>query len=989
MYKLLVCYCLLLISSVPLRANSSLANALFQVPASLTTVITDIKPHTICAGYQGTIDVTWTATDNGLQAQQYTIAVYPDNATTTNSAAVRTITNQGQYTSSTGTLKAFKATTTQLNSLPAGKYKLAVLHASIPTTASFSNEFLVAAPATALISDGTAIINAGDRATVRLTLGGTGPWSYSYDDPKNGRQYITNSTSSAVLLELYPNSDYLFSSSRLIGFSGYCGAGTVSGSSQIRVSQLGLTLNSVSQPNACPGSTITAYFTVSGTVSSGTRYKLQLSDINGSFANPRELASGSSSPLVAQTPVNDGPGSGYKLRIISEGTVLTSNTFDITFTRPAPPIVTDYSFCLGTTPAAPTAIGSNLQWFSNDGSTTTYGSTAPTPPSNQSSSYRVSQTINGCPSSTAVINVVAKSKSPLPIVNSPVIFCQNQLATTLNAQGNNLLWFNPSGVALGANSPVPSTSTIGSQQYTVSQDNNGCRSDPAIIVVMTTPPPAVPTISNPTAVCQFAQASNTTLSAAVLGQNLRWYDADQGGPFSTEAPSPRTSKDGTERYYVSQVINGCESNRVRLEQTVVKAPDLPQVSTNPILYCLNDLPRSLTAAGTSLRWYNQATGGSYTNSAPIPSTDRINDQLFYVSQVVGFNNCESQRLIITVRTLSQPAPPQVTSLQFLCQNAFTTALKATGDGLQWSGPGINGTSNSAPVPPTSVPATLTYQVSQKIGNCVSTPSTIQVTVRPQPTAPSVVTPLKLCQGGSTQILQASGENLRWYTTPTATEVARNEISFSPTSPGTYTYYARQSVNGCESPSSRLDVSVSAPVRAILSGDSVVALYDSTAIRVRFVGDAPYALTLWNGKTITTTENPLVVWVKPTPTNNVFKLQSISNDCGIGNPGNSYRLYVLSPLGTDDNIPVTPLQLTTFPNPSNGPLSISWSAPDKQPVTMKILDINGLSVWECQREGTSTIQKEVISIERWAAGTYIVVLSTNSVNRLYQRILLIR
>lgn len=963
----------------------------FQVQAvqgPVTTIITDIKPHTICAGYSGNIELTWSATDNGLQAQQYTIAAFPINATNT-SNPIQSIINQGTYTLTSGNTRTLVATTTQLNSLPAGQYKLAILHAMAATTASFSNEFLVASASTAAVSDGTTNINEGEMATVRLTFSGTGPWSYNYNDLRNGIQTVTNSTVNPVLLSVYPTSDYTFSASRLLSFTGYCGTGIITGSSLIRVSRLALSLTSVNLPNTCPGNTITANFTVNGNISANTRYRLQLSDANGSFASPRELASGTSSPLSGLTPVNDGPGTGYKLRIISEGTVLASNSFDITFTRPAVPIVTDYNFCLGTTPSSPTAIGTNLLWFSNNGIEVAYGNTSPTPPSNQSSSYRVSQTVNGCPSGTSIINVTAKQKSSLPAVITPVTYCQNQLATNLTAQGSNLIWYNANGQNVGLNVPLPVTSNVGTQTFSVSQDQNGCRSDLATITVMIPAPPATPTLTTVSTVCQFAQVSNLVLTNAVIGQAIRWYDTVQGGTASSQAPTPRTDKDGTEVYYVSQILNGCESGRARLEQTVIKAPVLPSVSANVVLYCMNDIPRSLTAIGTGLRWYTQETGSSFTTSAPAPPTDRIGTTTYYVSQVVGINNCESPRLQLDVQVLSRPSAPQVASLQYLCQNASSTALRATGIGLQWSGPGIVSTSGTAPFPPTNSPVTLTYLVSQRIGSCTGPASTIQVTVRPQPTAPTVASPLKLCQGLPTRALFASGDNLRWYETTNGTDIARGQINFSPVSAGNYNYYVSQVVDDCESLLSRLEVRVSVPARATLSGDSIVTLNDSTAIRIRFTGDAPYTLTLWNGRTLTTSENPLIIWEKPTLSVNTYSLRSISNDCGSGNPGNTYRLTVRTPLSTEQQTSISGLQLLAFPNPATGSISIKWSAPVQESIVLQVTSLSGFTIWEGQREGTGNVLNEILPIDHCPIGIYILKLRSRSIGQLQQRILLIR
>ena len=963
----------------------------FQVqaaPTPITTVITNINPHTICVGYTGLIRVSWTATDDGLQASKYSIGVFSANATTTDTP-IRSIANLGIYLQSSGSLKTLEASTTGLNSLPVGSYKLAILHSTISTNLNFSNPFVVQSAPTVVISAGTPTINLGAAATVRLTFGGGGPWSLTYDDLKNGIQTLTNRTENPIDITLYPTNDYLFSTDKLLTFNGFCGSGTKSGSSQIRVSRLAITLGTVSLPNPCPGNNISVSFTVSGSVPTGTRYTLQFSDASGSFANPRELASGTGSPLVGPTPMNDAPGTGYRIRVVSDNATLPiSGESAITLTRPALPTVTNQSFCTGGTPPTLSAIGTSLQWYSGDASGQSFGATAPTPPADQSSSYRVTQTVNGCQSGPALLTITAKPKSALPSVSGPVNACLNQPAPALTAQGVNLLWYNSSQQSLGANAPLPATNVAVPQTFYVSQDANGCRSDLAPIMVNVAASPALPTLSAPAPVCQFALVANTVLSAAVTGQNLRWYDGEQGGATNQQPPTPRTSTDGTERYYVSQVINGCESGRARLEQTVLKAPDRPTVGSNPVLFCLNEMPRSLSANGSGLRWYQQATGGNFTTEAPLPTTNRVGITSYYVSQLSGAGNCESVRLQLDVSVLSQPAAPVVTANQSVCQNTRAVALQATGTNLQWSGSGITGISNTAPTPPTNLSASFTYQVIQRAGSCNSPASTLIFTVKPQPTAPVVASPRTFCQGAGAADLTAQGENLRWFETADGSDLARDRVSFTPSTAGAFNYYVKQTVNGCESPLSRLDVRVSILARATLSGDSIVTLFDSTAIRIRFTGEAPYTLTLWTSTTITTTDNPLVIWEKPTTANATYTLLSLSNNCGPGIIGNTYRLSVRTPLA------IEPLQaglllLSANPNPSSGPVTILWNVPVRESVTLRLVSLTGQTVWQVDRHGTSHPQTESLQTDHLPSGLYVLSATTVSGRTIQHRVMVVK
>lgn len=76
--------------------------------------------------------------------------------------------------------------------------------------------------------------------------------------------------------------------------------------------------------------------------------------------------------------------------------------------------------------------------------------------------------------------------------------------------------------------------------------------------------PAPPEVSTVTYIL-----GSTSLPLTASGQNLKWYTGSSGGTASTVPPTPPTSASGTTAYYVSQTVNGCESNRATLTVTVV------------------------------------------------------------------------------------------------------------------------------------------------------------------------------------------------------------------------------------------------------------------------------------------------------------------------------------------------------------------------------------------------------------------------------------
>lgn len=202
--------------------------------------------------------------------------------------------------------------------------------------------------------------------------------------------------------------------------------------------------------------------------------------------------------------------------------------------------------------------------------------------------------------------------------------------------------------------------------------------------------------------------------------------------------------------------------------------------------------------------------------------------------------------------------PTVTSPITYCQNDVATPLSATGvagAAMSWfttdtatviSLPG-------APTPSTATPGTYTWYVRQTAGTCISTPDSIKVIVNPQPAAPAISGNTFYCQDSAFVPFTATGTSIQWYTTPTG----GTGSSTAPTVPtgvsGNYTYYATQTVSGCESPRDSIKVRVHAttPAPTLTSGLSTYCQYETFVPFVVSGTDVKW-YTVPTGGTYTTT-----------------------------------------------------------------------------------------------------------------------------------------
>jgi gliding motility-associated-like protein len=387
-----------------------------------------------------------------------------------------------------------------------------------------------------------------------------------------------------------------------------------------------------------------------------------------------------------------------------------------------------------------------------------------------------------------------------PTATSPS-YCQNATATALTATGSNLLWYTVATNGTGSSTaPVPSTASVGTTTWYVTQTPAGsCESTRTPVTVTINSASAAPTATSPS-YCQNATA--TALTAT--GSNLLWYTVATNGTGTSTAPVPSTTATGTTTWYVTQTPAGsCESARTPVTVTVGSAAAAPTAASPT--YCQNATATALTATGSNLLWYTVATNGTSSSTAPVPSTTSAGTTTWYVTQTPA-GSCESARTPVTVTVGSAAAAPTAASPVY-CQNATATALTATGSNLLWYTVATNGTSSStAPLPSTTSAGTTTWYVTQTpAGSCESARTPITVTINSQPAAPTATSPT-YCQNDAAVVLTATGTNLLWYTAAAGGTGAVAAPTPSTATAGTITYYVSQT-SGCESSRTNITVTV--------------------------------------------------------------------------------------------------------------------------------------------------------------------------------------
>ena len=193
----------------------------------------------------------------------------------------------------------------------------------------------------------------------------------------------------------------------------------------------------------------------------------------------------------------------------------------------------------------------------------------------------------------------------------------------------------------------------------------------------------------------------------------------------------------------------------------------PVVATNSFTYCQGATATALTAnalIGNSLRWYTQPTGGTFTTTAPVPSTTTAGTYTYYVSQA-NVGNDESMRAAITVVVNALPATPTITASgsTTFCTGGSVDLTSSAATGNTWS---TNATTTTITV---SITGNYTVTVTDANG-CVSASTPISVNVSNAPTPTISASSTQACSGDVVTVTASAADSYSWSTGETTQSI---------------------------------------------------------------------------------------------------------------------------------------------------------------------------------------------------------------------------
>ncbi len=259
--------------------------------------------------------------------------------------------------------------------------------------------------------------------------------------------------------------------------------------------------------------------------------------------------------------------------------------------------------------------------------------------------------------------------------------------------------------------------------------------------------------------------------------------------------------------------------------TVIPQPS-PLVISGTSVYCSGETMTALSttpSTGLSVFWFSDnalSNQVSSTNSYIPPASSST----YYVYQ--GTPTCHSTPTTVSITVNPTPASPALPALVEWCSGASLPSIIATSSttSLNWFSDAaltnLVGTGNSFQITDSSIPA---YYVYDGTANCHSNSVTININVKPTPSAPVIPAQVQWCTGTSFPSISttSTASSINWYSDVALTNLVGTGNSFQIPNSSTPTYYVKGETNGCSSNVSSINFTIELPVNASIVGGSII------------------------------------------------------------------------------------------------------------------------------------------------------------------------
>ncbi|WP_084596031.1 Ig-like domain-containing protein [Flavobacterium beibuense] len=227
----------------------------------------------------------------------------------------------------------------------------------------------------------------------------------------------------------------------------------------------------------------------------------------------------------------------------------------------------------------------------------------------------------------------------------------------------------------------------------------------------------VPVVESEQEFCNGA----TVIDLVADGNDIQWYANETEGEALTQETVLETAT-----YYVSQLVDGCESARVAVAVTV-NVTELPDVGEE-LDFCGAATVADLLAEDNNMVWYANETEGE-----ALAEDTALETATYYASQII--NGCESERVAVVITINIIPAPQGDEMQDIEVENGDVATIEdievtgVEGGEITWYASEEDALAGENPLTEgTEVESETTYYAVQTINGCSSEPFAVTVTI---------------------------------------------------------------------------------------------------------------------------------------------------------------------------------------------------------------------------------------------------------------------
>lgn len=507
--------------------------------------------------------------------------------------------------------------------------------------------------------------------------------------------------------------------------------------------------------------------------------------------------------------------------------------------------------------------GSTFVW-TKDGSEVGTNATKTLTASSESGTYHVKATADGCESEEVSKDITIYE---IPTITKITVddnaVCSGEtieLTSTVSEEGGEYTWSN-NVEANGKTATISKEVTTTTEEtVTLTYSLNGCESEQYTTSVTFYAKPSAPSVEDQSyCVDDDAKAFKVTADG-----ELNWYTTLTGGTASSVTPTANTSEAAVTKYYVSQVVNDCESDRATL---TVQVDDTlaPAITATSFELCEKATVKLAVDEYETILWEGTGAVNLDATSIATPTFTATTAGTYKVKvSVVDSKGCEGS----AVKEITVNPIPTVTlsSLTDECNSdetaqTITATISPDVDGVgTWTGDVTDKENTTAKFTPSSVTAG-TYEIKYDFTsdkNCKAKQVSTSVEVFSMPSPTLTLSNTNVCVSGdnsetvTSKVTGVTGGTSS-FSVDNGGTIDGTTGEFDPTanSEGTYTITLDyEDGNGCKATSTST-VKVNALPVIEFTGNPTEVCYNRAPIDINVTATPEGGKGVWAGTTSST------------------------------------------------------------------------------------------------------------------------------------------